>query len=185
MALSAQAAVAPRLLLPPSRRLTSAPSPAPPRLPLLRSGPGPCSPRSTRRASVRVRAGAGGGGGRRRESPHEVLGVSPSASPAEIKRAYRRLALKYHPDVSKEADAQAKFLRIKHAYNTLMNSEGRSKHAEAEEEFDWLAAIIESMEAFQFQDSDDELDFDWRPEGLWEHVFAYSLIISMLIYVLI
>ncbi|KAM3279546.1 hypothetical protein ACQJBY_046734 [Aegilops geniculata] len=182
MALSAQAAVAPRLLLPPSRRLTSAPSPAPPRLPLLRSGPGPGSPRWTRRASVRARAGAGRGGARRRECPYEVLGVPPSASPAEIKRAYRRLALKYHPDVNKEANAQEKFLRIKHAYNTLMNPESRSKYAEAEEEFDWLAAIIESMEAFQV--SDDELDLDWKPEGLWEQVFAYSLIISMLIYVL-
>ncbi|PKA61922.1 Chaperone protein dnaJ 1, mitochondrial [Apostasia shenzhenica] len=62
-----------------------------------------------------------------RESPFEVLGVSPSATPEEVKRAYRRLALKFHPDVNKEPNAQEKFMRIKHAYNTLLNSRSQSK----------------------------------------------------------
>ncbi|KAM3279547.1 hypothetical protein ACQJBY_046735 [Aegilops geniculata] len=188
MALSVQvSAVAAPHVLPLSRRLASAPGPAPP-LTLHRSGSG--SVRLTRRASARVRAGANGGG-RRRESLYEVLGVAPSASPAEIKRAYRRLALKYHPDVNKEANAQEKFLKIKHAYNTLMNSKSRPKYSsssssssnshDAEEEFDWLAAVIKEMETYL--NSEDGLDLECKPESVWEVVFSLFLIIAMLIFV--
>ncbi|MCL7032843.1 hypothetical protein MKW94_007436 [Papaver nudicaule] len=74
-----------------------------------------------------VRATTRGGRGNG-ESPYDVLGVSPSATPGEIKKAYRKLALKFHPDVNKQANAQEKFMRIKHAYNTLLNSESRRKY---------------------------------------------------------
>ena len=48
---------------------------------------------------------------------YEVLGVSKNASDDEIKKAYRSLAKKYHPDVSKEPNAQEKFIEVQEAYD--------------------------------------------------------------------
>ncbi|KAH8961998.1 hypothetical protein BDL97_05G078300 [Sphagnum fallax] len=62
------------------------------------------------------------------QSLYETLGVASSASEKEIRQAYRRLALKYHPDVNKKADAQEQFLRIKNAYQTLVDSNSRAKY---------------------------------------------------------
>ncbi|QDP40656.1 molecular chaperone DnaJ [Radiobacillus deserti] len=59
---------------------------------------------------------------------YEVLGVSKDASKDEIKKAYRKLARKYHPDVNKEADAADKFKEAKEAYETLSSDQKRAQY---------------------------------------------------------
>lgn len=56
------------------------------------------------------------------------LGVEKSATPDDIKRAYRRLARKYHPDVSKESDAEAQFKEVAEAYEALKDPERRAAY---------------------------------------------------------
>lgn len=56
---------------------------------------------------------------------YEILGVSRNASKEEIKQAYRRLALKYHPDRNKSPDAEEKFKLISEAYAVLSDDEKR------------------------------------------------------------
>src|SRR3954467_1535866 len=59
---------------------------------------------------------------------YAALGVERGASAEDIKKAYRRLAQKYHPDVSKEPDAEAKFKEVAEAYGTLKDPEKRAAY---------------------------------------------------------
>jgi curved DNA-binding protein len=59
---------------------------------------------------------------------YKILGVARSAGADEIKKAYRRLAHKYHPDVSKEANAEAKFKELQEAYEVLKDPEKRAAY---------------------------------------------------------
>ncbi|HHH40567.1 MAG TPA: molecular chaperone DnaJ [Chloroflexi bacterium] len=59
---------------------------------------------------------------------YEVLGVSRTASQEEIKKAYRRLARQYHPDVNKSPDAEARFKEINEAYEVLGDPEKRAAY---------------------------------------------------------
>lgn len=59
---------------------------------------------------------------------YAVLGVERAATQEQIKRAYRKLARKYHPDVSKEPDAEARFKDVAEAYEALSDPERRAAY---------------------------------------------------------
>ncbi|MFC4022745.1 molecular chaperone DnaJ [Oceanobacillus longus] len=59
---------------------------------------------------------------------YDVLGVDKGASKEEIKKSYRKLARKYHPDVNKEADAEDKFKEAKEAYEVLSDEQKRAQY---------------------------------------------------------
>ncbi len=62
-------------------------------------------------------------------SYYEVLEVSPDATPEEIKKSFRKLALKYHPDRNGNSDeSKQKFMRLVEAYEVLSNEQSRKKY---------------------------------------------------------
>lgn len=59
---------------------------------------------------------------------YKILGVERTATAEDVKKAYRKLARKYHPDVSKEAGAEARFKEIGEAYHVLQDPEKRAAY---------------------------------------------------------
>ena len=59
---------------------------------------------------------------------YDILGVARNASADDIKKAYRKLARKYHPDVSKEKNAEDRFKEVAEAYETLKDAEKRAAY---------------------------------------------------------
>jgi len=62
------------------------------------------------------------------KSLYETLGISENATESEIKKAYRKLARKYHPDVCKNPDCEEKFKEINAAYEVLSDKEKKAKY---------------------------------------------------------
>jgi len=85
---------------------------------------------------------------------YEVMGVSRDATQDDIKRAYRKLARKYHPDVSQEADAEAQFKKVGEAYEVLKDAEKRAA-------YDQLGANWKAGQEF-------------RPPPNWDEGFEFS-----------
>lgn len=85
---------------------------------------------------------------------YKIMGLERGASQGEIKRAYRKLARKYHPDVSKEADAEARFKDLGEAYAVLKDPEKRAA-------YDQLGANWQAGQEF-------------RPPPDWDAGFEFS-----------
>ncbi len=100
---------------------------------------------------------------------YKIMGVARDATQDEIKRAYRKLARKYHPDVSKEANAEARFKELGEAYEVLKDAEKRAAYDQlganykGGQEFrpppDWNAGFEFSGGGFSTGDGGDYSDF--------------------------
>ena len=64
------------------------------------------------------------------EDYYKILGVPRSATQREIKKAFRKLAIKYHPDKNKEPDAEKKFIKIAQGKKLLRQYQSRVEYSE-------------------------------------------------------
>jgi curved DNA-binding protein len=110
---------------------------------------------------------------------YQIMGVKRDATQDEVKRAYRKLARKYHPDVSKESDAEARFKEVGEAYEVLKDPEKRAAYDQlganwkAGQDFrpppDWDAGFEFHGGGFSTADASQFSDFF---ESLFGHGFA-------------
>lgn len=62
------------------------------------------------------------------ENPYNILGISPTATAEEIKKAYRSLAMRHHPDRSTHSNSEIRFNAIKSAYELLSDPKKRAEY---------------------------------------------------------
>ncbi|MFC1697317.1 molecular chaperone DnaJ [Nanoarchaeota archaeon] len=96
---------------------------------------------------------------------YETLGVDKEASKSDIKKAYKNLAKKYHPDINKEADASDKFKEINEAAAVLTDEQKR-------QQYDQYGTTADGFQDFNGQDFGNMGGFNFGDMGGFDDIFA-------------
>jgi DnaJ-class molecular chaperone len=91
---------------------------------------------------------------------YSALGLNKNASIDEIRKSFRTLALKYHPDKNKDEGSKDKFMRIVEAYEVLSDASGKKNYDDS----------------ITIKKNKPKYDFTWTPSADFEKVYSYSRI---------
>jgi curved DNA-binding protein CbpA len=91
---------------------------------------------------------------------YNVLELNRNASLDEIRKSFRTLALRYHPDKNKNSESKEKFMKIVEAYETLSDVNGKRNYDES----------------ITIKKDSPKYDFSWTPSADFEKVYSYSRI---------
>ncbi len=91
---------------------------------------------------------------------YNVLELNRNASLDEIRKSFRTLALRYHPDKNKNSESKERFMKIVEAYETLSDVNGKSNYDES----------------ITIKKDSPKYDFSWTPSADFEKVYSYSKI---------
>lgn len=91
---------------------------------------------------------------------YDVLELNRNASLDEIRKSFRTLALRYHPDKNKNSESKERFMKIVEAYETLSDVNGKRKYDES----------------ITIKRDSPKYDFSWTPSADFEKVYSYSRI---------
>ncbi len=89
------------------------------------------------------------------ENLYNILGIAPNATPDEIKKRYRAMAMRFHPDRNSDEGAEARFNAIQKAYEVLSDAQRR---ADYDQKFNDRIVLDAEAEAYE----------------LWRSVFAFN-----------